>query len=254
VDAVFAIDFVHAMVYGAGIILLAQAGTIAMYGPSIARAVRAKRELRRLRTDIDVTLDRALSTWQMPRDHHKALIAARTILDAVRAASRPDTGEAARGTVESAARADSPGGHDNFVRSLSPAELTAAATHARGTLRIDEAVLRSSQQHLAPELNDLALLLLRMGHLAAAEPVMRQALAIAEGTFNAADPTLPIYLGNLTAILDAAARSLEPERLRHLAEELSKASSGDTFAGRRQSVQDTNIDQRPLVREQGERG
>jgi hypothetical protein len=61
VDAIFAIDFVHAMVYGAAMILLLQLGTIAAFGPSIARAVREKREVRQLRTEIDVALDQVLA-------------------------------------------------------------------------------------------------------------------------------------------------------------------------------------------------
>jgi len=95
VDAVLAIDFVHAMVYGAAIILLLHLGTIAMYGPSIVRVMREKRELRRLRTDIDVALEQVLPSRHLPRDQLKALTAARRILETVRSVSRADTHEPA---------------------------------------------------------------------------------------------------------------------------------------------------------------
>jgi type II secretory pathway component PulM len=83
-----AFDFVHVILYGAAITLLLQIGTIAAYGPSIARAVREKRELHRLRADIDAELERVLPTRHGPRDHKQALIAGRAMLDAVRNAAR----------------------------------------------------------------------------------------------------------------------------------------------------------------------
>jgi hypothetical protein len=158
VDAVFSIDFAHTMVYGALITLALQLGTVAAFSPSIVRAVRQRRELSRLKGDIDVALERVLPTRHGPWDYQKALAGARTILNAVRAASHSEANEPTEDAVKRATE-----------------ELV-----LRYKIEMDEVVLGPNDPKVGEGLHRLAFLLQVLDRASEAEPLIKRALSIAE--------------------------------------------------------------------------
>jgi hypothetical protein len=171
VDAVFAIDFVHAMVYGAATIVLLQLGTIAIYAPSIALVMREKRDLRRLRMDIDVALERVLPSRHLPRDQHKALASAKVFLE----------------TVQAISRAETPGPE---------AELAAAAEDLLVRIEIDEAELGPDHPIVASGLDRLQVMFALMGYSSETERLIRRASPIAQRV-SRSNPKLRIDLAPL---------------------------------------------------------